>query len=324
MSISIQLVEIPENEQVGNRQLVLPAEGGSIGRAYDCTIQLPDFSKTLSRVHAQIDLDSHGRFQVVNKSANPLLVNGAALRRGQYQNINDGDVWKIGGYVMLISNMSALLNDDEQEALDIGTAVDDVPQRDQLFAMQDLDFSDTQALDSQHLRMREESEGRVVERPESPDRSQLKPATESFFNPESVLDEVQVGHDPFEDSLEMQDANKSYNQSLTVEHENSAQLGLMQQNLMQITQLMSQQNANNNLHNYDMLVECVNNSMDKFIEELSPAFLEEVFKDYVSGWGNTDKKYWRLYKKQFNRKLQRGEFHRHFTAIFLEELRGKV
>ncbi len=321
MSINIQLVEIPENEQVASRQLVLPSEGGTIGRAYDCSIQLPDFSKTLSRVHAQISLDSNGRYQVVNKSANGLVVNGVILGRGQYQSINDGDVWKLGAYVMLITNMEALVNERENSELDIGSAIDDMPSGDPLFSLDDLDFSDLRSTGSQRIQMRGETVEGVVEERES---SQQKEDKTTLFHAESLLDEVQIGHDPFEETLEMQDANNSFNQGLTVESDSSTELGLLRQNLTQITQLMSQQSQNNNLHNYDTIVECVNSSMDKFIEELSPEFLEEMFKESISGWGSKDKKYWRLYKKQFKRKLERRDFHRQFTSIFLEQLRGKI
>ena len=324
MSINIQLVEVPDTEQVASRQLVLPAEGGSIGRAYDCTIQLPDFSKTLSRVHAQISLDSNGRYQVVNKSTNGLTINGAVLKRGQYKNINDGDVWKLGDYVMLISNMSALVNEETDIELDIGTAFDEQVTSDPLFSLDDLDFSDTGAIDSERLRMRDETSDGFIEEFENHDSGRIKNDSTDMFNTQSLLDEVQVGLDPFEEGLQMQDAHSSYNQGLTVENDNSTQLGLLRQNLMQITQLMAQQSDNNSLHNYDVIVECVNSSMDKFIEELSPDFLEEMFKDSISGWGSRDKKYWRLYRKQFKRKLERREFHRQFTSIFLEELRRKV
>ncbi len=321
MSINIQLVEIPENEQVASRQLVLPSQGGTIGRAYDCSIQLPDFSKTLSRVHAQISLDSNGRYQVVNKSANGLVVNGVILGREQYQSINDGDVWKLGAYVMLITNMEALVNERENSELDIGSAIDDMPSGDPLFSLDDLDFSDLRSTGSQRIQMRGETVDGVVEERES---SQQKEDKTTLFHAESLLDEVQIGHDPFEETLEMQDANNSFNQGLTVENDSSTELGLLRQNLTQITQLISQQSENNNLHNYDTIVECVNSSMDIFIDELSPEFLEEMFKESISGWGSKDKKYWRLYKKQFKRKLERRDFHRQFTAIFLEQLREKV
>ncbi|UJF17208.1 FHA domain-containing protein [Vibrio sp. SS-MA-C1-2] len=56
MTISFQLIEIPESEQVLARQVTLPENGGTLGRGFDCDIQLPDFSKHVSRVHAEISL----------------------------------------------------------------------------------------------------------------------------------------------------------------------------------------------------------------------------------------------------------------------------
>ncbi|MFC6670672.1 type VI secretion system-associated FHA domain protein [Marinobacterium aestuariivivens] len=70
-------------------------------------------------------------------------------------------------------------------------------------------------------------------------------------------------------------------------------------------------------------MDCLQRTLDRFLDELSPVHLEEAFSDFCSGWGSRDKKYWRLYRKQFNRKLDRREFHHRFTALFVEELRGK-
>jgi hypothetical protein len=69
-------------------------------------------------------------------------------------------------------------------------------------------------------------------------------------------------------------------------------------------------------------MECIDKAVDRFLEDLEPDHMEDVFNDYLTGWGNRDKKYWKLYRKNFIRKQERREFHRSFSALFLEELRG--
>lgn len=109
MTISIQLVEVPENEKVPSRQIILPANGGTIGRAYDCTLVLPDFDRKLSRKHIRIDLSPQGSFQVTDLSINGATLNQQPLNRGIAQQINDGDILKLGDYTLLLSDMVPFL-----------------------------------------------------------------------------------------------------------------------------------------------------------------------------------------------------------------------
>lgn len=322
MSINIQLVEIPENEQVANRQIALPQAGGTIGRAYDCTIQLPDFSKKLSRVHVQISRDSQGRYQVVNKSTNGMEINGKAILRGQYQYVGDGDIWRIGDYSLLVTDLSALSDIDlEPSAQEAPSAI-----HEPLFASKDFangefsidefDVTDAQVVDAGNLKMRSENDDAVVEmNVEAPRKKSA-----SGFSAKNALGDVELGLDPFADDEQMQPS--SFPSGLTIESP-TVESDSMQQSLQQLTMLLAQQKNNPDPYSYDVLMQCIQSSMDKFIEELSPEYLEEMFDGYISGWGNRDKKYWQLYKKQFNRKLARREFHRQFTSIFMEELRGK-
>lgn len=317
MSINIQLVEIPENEQVSNRQLALPSSGGSIGRAYDCTVQLPDFSKSLSRVHAQVIKGPKGSYQVSNKSTNGMQINGKEILPGQYQNIADGDVWKLGGYLLLITDLSALGTDD----FDLPSDPIEEQSSEPLFSVDEFDVMDAEVFDTDRLNMSSGLEeatyetGEINNLPMDSDSS----VNDSGFSAQNALDTVQLGIDPFEHE-QMQPSTFS-NEPLTIDNSTSADV--MAQNLQQLTTLIAKQNSQSDPYNYDILMQCIQNSMDKFIEEMAPEYLEEMFNGYITGWGSRDKKYWQLYKKQFERKLARREFHRQFESIFMEELRGK-
>ena len=322
MSINIQLVEIPENEQVSNRQLVLPKAGGTIGRAYDCTVQLPDFAKTLSRVHAQVSRGAKGNYQVVNKSANGMQVNGKQIPPGQHQNIADGDVWRLGDYLLLITDLSVLSTDD----FDLPSAPLEEVSSKPLFSVDDFDVMDAEVFDTDRLNMSSGLEdaaygaGEIDSLPIDSDSS----VNHSGFSAKKALGTVQLGIDPFEH--EQMQSSTFDNEPLTIEG-NNISADAMAQNLQQLTTLIAQQNNQqtnqSDPYNYDMLMQCIQNSMDKFIEEMAPEYLEEMFNGYITGWGSREKKYWQLYKKQFERKLARREFHRQFESIFMEELRGK-
>ena len=125
MNISFQLIELPENEQVVSRQISLPSSGGTIGRSYECTVQLPDMSRTLSRVHIEVLPHSEGGFQVIDRSANGAQVNGVFLGAGQSAKVSDGDSIRIGGYLLLVSDMQELFSKEAKP--EIVTERDTVP-----------------------------------------------------------------------------------------------------------------------------------------------------------------------------------------------------
>ena len=56
--------------------------GGSIGRADNNTLVLPDPERSISRVHAQV-LFRSGGFVIVDRGSNPISVNGRPLGNGK-------------------------------------------------------------------------------------------------------------------------------------------------------------------------------------------------------------------------------------------------
>ncbi|GGB82385.1 hypothetical protein GCM10011352_05260 [Marinobacterium zhoushanense] len=301
MTINLQLVEVPANEQVINRQISLPANGGTIGRAYDCTLQLPDFNRQLSRVHAEIARDPHGGYQVTDHSTNGLQLNGQLLGRGRRVSIGDGDILKLGGYTLLISDMSSLFENRPEPEPEQPSG-----RREPTFDLNDLNADDLGwPLD--------EGSGQPA-----------KPSSASNFSTENVMADDQFGPDPFEDDFEMLEPGAASRADVVTLEQSDNSQRVMKESLVKLTQLVEQQQRMQATpYGQDKLMECLQRTLDRFLEELSPTHLEEVFSDYTGGWGSKEKKYWRLYRKQFNRKLDRKEFHHRFTALFVEEMRGK-
>ena len=79
--------------------------GGTIGRADTNQLVLPDPDRSISRVHAQIAFRG-GKFAVIDRGSNPILVNGKAAGSGGELPLAQGDTLQIGGYVLKAS-MSA-------------------------------------------------------------------------------------------------------------------------------------------------------------------------------------------------------------------------
>ncbi|CAN5907625.1 hypothetical protein BH11PSE8_BH11PSE8_34050 [soil metagenome] len=71
--------------------------GGTIGRADNNQLVLPDPERTISRVHAQVVYRA-GRFAVVDRGSNPIEVNGRVLSSGGEAPLGPGDEIQIGGY----------------------------------------------------------------------------------------------------------------------------------------------------------------------------------------------------------------------------------
>jgi len=306
MTINIQLVEVPENEQVDNRQVALPEHGGTIGRAYNCTLQLPDFNRQLSRVHADITRSPQGGYQVTDQSTNGLLLNGQLLGRGRHQKVSDGDTLKMGGYTLLISDMSSMFTESPES---VPATATDVPadRVEPVFSM------DSLHADEMGWPLDDETSVSTGVADKAP-----------MFSTERVLTDDQFSHDPFDDDCEMVCSDTRFSPSgMTLDHSTGNSERLISDSLAKLTQLMEQQQRMQaESYRQEQLMQCLQRTLERFLEEQSPAYLEDIFKDYVSGWGSREKKYWQLYCKQFKRKQDRKEFYHRFTALFIEEMRG--
>lgn len=84
--------------------------GGTIGRADNNQLVLPDPERTISRVHARI-VFRNGGYAVVDNGSNPISVNGLTVGSGREQALKPGDQLQIGGYVISASAAAAAPSD---------------------------------------------------------------------------------------------------------------------------------------------------------------------------------------------------------------------
>lgn len=85
--------------------------GGTIGRADNNQLVLPDPERTISRVHARIVFRAGG-YAVVDNGSNPISVNGLPVGAGREHPLRPGDQLEIGGYLIKASEASAPVSDD--------------------------------------------------------------------------------------------------------------------------------------------------------------------------------------------------------------------
>ncbi len=91
------------------------AEGGSIGRSDHNTLALPDPERHISRQHAEISVRGSAYLIKNVGSANPIIVRGQALARGESAPLVHRDQVRIGGYLLEVIHEAA----DDGEATTI-------------------------------------------------------------------------------------------------------------------------------------------------------------------------------------------------------------
>ncbi|WP_090865465.1 type VI secretion system-associated FHA domain protein TagH [Paraburkholderia diazotrophica] len=76
--------------------------GGTIGRATDCTLVLPDQQRAISRVHARIEFRD-GEYLLCDLGSNPSVLNQRALGGTREARLANGDRLMIGTYLLEVS-----------------------------------------------------------------------------------------------------------------------------------------------------------------------------------------------------------------------------
>ncbi|MBB5460074.1 type VI secretion system-associated FHA domain protein TagH [Paraburkholderia sp. Cpub6] len=76
--------------------------GGTIGRANDCTLVLPDQQRAISRVHARVEFRG-GDYLLCDLGSNPSVLNQRALGGTREARLADGDRLLIGPYLLEVS-----------------------------------------------------------------------------------------------------------------------------------------------------------------------------------------------------------------------------
>ena len=76
--------------------------GGSIGRADNNQLVLPDPERSISRLHARV-VFRNGGYAIVDNGSNPIAVNGNPVPTGREQALQPGDQVQIGSYLLAVA-----------------------------------------------------------------------------------------------------------------------------------------------------------------------------------------------------------------------------
>jgi type VI secretion system protein ImpI len=105
-------------------QWPIPQHGGTLGRAQECTWVLDDPNRIVSRQQARIHLNDSSCFWT-DLGTNSTHVNGKPMSQGEAIALNEGDVLKIGDYLLTLeladahwSGLQALMPQQEVDPLE--------------------------------------------------------------------------------------------------------------------------------------------------------------------------------------------------------------
>ena len=113
MTLTLRAVSLNDHPLTQPITAHFDAEGGSVGRSDHNTLALPDPERHISRQHAEISASSTGTgYRIKNVgSANPIIVRGQPLARGESAPLAHRDQVRIGGYLLEVIQEDA--QDDE-------------------------------------------------------------------------------------------------------------------------------------------------------------------------------------------------------------------
>lgn len=107
MTLTLRAVSLNEQPLTQPITAHFDAQGGTIGRADQSTLALPDPERHISRRQADIIAAADG-YRIKNVgSANPILVRGQALGQGESAPLSHRDSVRIGGYLLEVTDDAA-------------------------------------------------------------------------------------------------------------------------------------------------------------------------------------------------------------------------
>lgn len=303
MSLSLQILSLPEGETLPRREVVVASCPFVIGRDFECGLRLPDGTATLSRRHLQIDSDTTAGYRVTDISTNGVALNGTAMARNTPKTVRDGDILEFAGYRLLVSVTARTATQLEQAPSTAAPQPSDTPQ----MLLSDLDGGDavTKGGDDQ--------------------------IWEVFGSEVEDLD-AKLLFDPFDNGPGLRDSHHADQRQddLASLHEDAAMppdLGLPitsqdQLTPMRFTAPVALDIAPPLLERAE-LSDAIDRAVMRFLTQFDPVELEKEYRDFVGPLARSKRRYWRMFQKQFRRRRDNGDYGRAFRAILAEEVRRK-
>lgn len=348
MAITIQLTEIPQNEHVTNRVFSLPKQGGTFGSSFDCMIELPDRSGQVATTHGRFVADNN-TMMIEALNGNNITINGASLATGRLAPIEDGSMIEVADYTMLVSLVKSTEAEEESET-SINSKIKDVHFSLEGLNNDDFDENIKMKTSQHHINQGEQmsqdqeqqphfiNNGVFVDDPfdEDPFKDEeISIKTESEIPAGKINSEDQSGQfskimPEFEEENAVVFENKplqkqtvTNDESNPVNNNGVSNNSVSNKQLDHLVRLLDTQIVSAS-EQQSKLFKALDKTLTTFIDEFSPAHLEDVYSDFGTPlFASKEKQYWRLYRKSFNRRLDKGEYHRLFKALLLENMQSK-
>jgi len=302
MSLSLQILSLPDGETVPRREIVVASCPFVIGRDFDCDLRLPDSTTTLSRRHLQFDGDRMAGYRASDLSTNGAKLNGTDMPRQTPRAVADGDILEFAGYRLLVSVTTRPV----------------LPQ----------DSADPQSAPQSEERQMPLSEL------ESGDGTRLEaddPAEGPFGSEVDALD-ANLLFDPFEDGPGLRNAAQPEppQDQLTSAMDQAAimpDLGLPVASAERYVPIgvtpAAMRDIGPPLLEREELSDAIDRAVSRFMDHFDPIELEKEYRDFLGPLARTRRRYWNLFHKQFRRRRDNGDYGRAFRAILAEEVRRK-
>jgi predicted component of type VI protein secretion system len=287
MTLSVQLLQIPPTETVMKREFYLTGESFTIGRDFGSDICLPDLAETIAPTHLVVSKTLSGLYAVNDTSITGAIMNGRPLPPKQPQPLQDGDVVSFAGYKLLFGIVESARQEDP---------VHDFVER--RFIVETDMSDDAPLLPDQEI-------------------EEVLPEPDAGFSSSGMDLDPDLMFDPFAQGPEMREPPRFEPHS----HPAAAEPG----EVMEMTRYPTGP-ALQNVHLRTTLYReqvstAMERALERFLDELDPAVLQEDCDEYIPRLVSRQKRYWKIHSRQFSRKKASGEFRRTFLALFAEEMR---
>ncbi len=338
MAITIQLTEIPANESVPNRIVTLPEQGGDFGSAFDCNIQLPDRTGQVAAKHGCF-IAKKDKMMVQTYGSLSITIQGVALAPGKSALIEDGTIIGIADYIMLVSVIVNINEEDDDndtpselahsyQGYFSHSSLDEDDLEDTLVMVDGNDAMTKGETMTQDKTPHFASSGVFSDDPFEDDPFKDEEISLNVDTPEekAFVEEVEsvetfVSQESDNDDVDVILMNKAMINTVDREGNQSSSDGKNKQ-ISQLVSLLENQISSNN-EQQSKIFQVIDKTLTTFINEFSPGHLEDVFDDFSKPFFvQKEKQYWRSYRKSFNRRLDKGEYHRLFKALLLENMQG--
>ncbi|MGJ8603708.1 MAG: FHA domain-containing protein [Marivita sp.] len=274
------------------REFYLNGTSFTIGRDFASDICLPDLSKTISQTHLVVRKMATGSYSVNDTSASGATMNGRLLPPKEPQSLKDGDIVGLAGYKLLFGIVEAVL---EEEPV-------------QYFPKQKFVVETDMSANAPLL-----PDEAIEEVAQDPDRGFS--AAEMDLDPDLMFD-------PFADGPVMREPPKPKQRANPAAAKTSFNDPVEIMDLAQYQAPAAFQDAHLRASHYrEQVSKAMEHALDRFLQELDPATLQDDYDDYIPRLANRQKRYWQIHSRQFAKKKAGGEFRRTFMALFAEEMR---